>query len=27
VKYKKGHKYLTVVCDHMTGRALRVRIE
>ena len=19
VKYKKGHKYLTVVCDHMTG--------
>lgn len=22
VKYKKGHKYLTVVCDHMTGRVI-----
>lgn len=22
VKYKKGHKYLTVVCDHMTGRVV-----
>jgi len=22
VKYKKGHKYLTVVCDHVTGRGL-----
>jgi transposase len=22
VKYKKGHKYLTVVCDHVTGRVV-----
>lgn len=22
VKYKKGHKYLTVVCDHMTGQVV-----
>jgi len=22
VKYKKGHRYLTVVCDHMTGRVI-----
>jgi transposase len=22
VKYKKGHKYLTVVCDHVTGRVI-----
>jgi transposase len=22
VKYKKGHKYLTVVCDHLTGRVI-----
>lgn len=22
VKYKKGHKYLTVVCDHFTGRVI-----
>jgi transposase len=22
VKYKKGHKYLTVVCDHLTGRVV-----
>ena len=22
VKYKKGHKYLTVVCDHFTGRVV-----
>jgi transposase len=22
VKYKKGHKYLTVVCDHMTGKVI-----
>lgn len=22
VKYKKGHKYLTVVCDHMTGQVI-----
>lgn len=22
VKYKKGHKYLTVVCDHTTGRVV-----
>ena len=22
VKYKKGHRYLTVVCDHMTGRVV-----
>jgi transposase len=22
VKYKKGHKYLTVVCDHATGRVV-----
>jgi transposase len=22
VKYKKGHKYLTVVCDHTTGRVI-----
>jgi len=24
VKYKKGHKYLTVVCDHFTGRVVWV---
>jgi transposase len=22
VKYKKGHRYLTVVCDHVTGRVI-----
>lgn len=22
VKYKKGHRYLTVVCDHMTGKVI-----
>jgi transposase len=22
VKYKKGHRYLTVVCDHLTGRVV-----
>jgi transposase len=22
VKYKKGHRYLTVVCDHLTGRVI-----
>ena len=22
VKYKKGHKYLTIVCDHFTGRVI-----
>lgn len=22
VKYEKGHKYLTVVCDHMTGKVI-----
>ena len=22
VKYKKGHRYLTVVCDHVTGRVV-----
>ncbi len=22
VKYKKGHKYLTVVCDHFTGKVI-----
>ena len=22
VKYKKGHKYRTVVCDHVTGRVV-----
>lgn len=22
VKYKKGHKYLTVICDHVTGRVV-----
>ncbi|MFV0524085.1 MAG: helix-turn-helix domain-containing protein [Acidimicrobiales bacterium] len=22
VKYKKGHKYLTVVCDHVTGQVI-----
>ena len=22
VKYKKGHRYLTVVCDHMTGKVV-----
>lgn len=22
VKYKKGHRYLTVVCDHITGRVI-----
>lgn len=22
VKYKKGHKYLTVVCDHLTGQVI-----
>ena len=22
VKYKKGHKYLTVVCDHVTGKVI-----
>ncbi len=25
VKYKKGHRYLTVVCDHFTGRVIWAR--